>query len=645
MTAPSDQYFATLEPFSKDFAAACFQKMQGWRDWVIETGIDARWGQNRCLYQGVDPKNYDSYNNKDSFTIIGQNGELLYLSFNDFRNLLQHVLQMTTDKPPNMQAKAINDDAPSLVAAQTFDGVFNYYMNTYQHGRLARETRRAVEECLVSDIGYCLVEWDPFSGEQIGVDPETGAALHAGDLYIKARGCYDVYCDPGVEDEDEITWRAVRDQINKYELARRFQKFEQQILSARPGANTQLEWRRGFNRSINSDVIEYWKVFVMPSPLVPQGRRAILLDSDTVLLDEPNPYGEIPIFPVRAMEGMRTVFGYSPANMIAPVQMAQDVISSAIITNYAMFGTQNIAVKSNDDFGIESIAGGMNVLKYNTAKPEALQLAAQADGIGDFLQLLFRRGETLSGINSVVRGDPETSLKSGKALGIVQAQAVQFQSQLAASYVQFLQNIGNFMLKLFRMYAKSERVVQLVGKNQVAQSKKWSADTFGPIDRVTAELVDPAMRTLGFRTDLAMFMAQNQLTQTPQEFLTVLETGTLKPMLRAPTSELDNIHSENDSLMNGDPVQALITDNHDLHITEHKILVDSPGTRATGEIVQATLQHILEHMQLKVAWAQKQLMDQMAVQSIAQPPPGAAPSPPQGENPPQNPPQQAPAPK
>ena len=36
----------------------------------------------------------------------------------------------------------------------------------------------------------------------------------------------------------------------------------------------------------------------------------------------------------------------------------------------------------------------MNVLKYNTAKPEALMLATQADGIGDFLQLLFRRGET-----------------------------------------------------------------------------------------------------------------------------------------------------------------------------------------------------------------------------------------------------------
>lgn len=618
------QYFATLEPFSREFAGACFQKMESWRNWILETGLDARWGQNFCLYQGVDPKRYNSYYGKDSFRIMGDNGELLYLSFNDFRNLIQHVLNMTVDKPPNMSAKAINGEAASLIAAQTFDGVFGYYMNTYQHGRLQRETRRAVEQCLVADIGYCLVEWDPFAGETIGINPDTGAAIHAGDMYFKARGCYDVYSDPGVEDEDEVTWRCVRDQINKFELVRRFPQFEQQILNTRPAGNQTLEWRRGFSRPMDSDIIDYYKFYATPSPLAPKGRRAILLDSDTVLLDEDNPYGEIPVFPVRAMEGLWSVFGYAPANTIAPVQMAQDVITSAIITNYAMFGTQNVAVKSDDDFGIESISGGMNVLKYNTAPPSPLMLAQQADGIGDFLQLLFRRGETLSGINSVVRGDPESSLKSGKALGIVQAQAVQFQSQLAASYTQFLQNIGNFMLKVFRKYATSERVVQIIGKDQVAQSKNWSADTFGPIDRVTAELVDPAMRTLGYKTDLAMFMAQNQMTTTPQEFLTVLETGTLKPMIKAPMSELNNIHQENDDLMNGMPgqeVPVLFTDNDDLHIAEHKCLVDSPATRRDSEITQNVLMHIDAHMANKVAKAQRELLDQMAVQSVVPPPP------------------------
>lgn len=593
--------------------------MKGWRDFVEASGLDARWGQNLCLYQGVDPKKYDNFHGKDSFRIMGDNGELLYLSFNDFRNLIQHVLNMTVDKPPNMQAKAINGENASLIAAQTFNGVFEYYMNTYQHGRLQRETRRAVEQCLVADIGYCLVEWDPFAGEKIGINPDTGLAIHAGDMYFKARGCYDVYNDPGVEDEDEVTWRAVRDQINKYELARRFPQYEQAIMNARQGGNQQLEWRRGFNRPEKSDIIDFWKVFVAPSPLVPEGRRAILLDPQTVLLDEPNPYGEIPVFPVRAMEGLWSVFGYAPANVIAPVQMAQDVITSAIMTNYAMFGTQNVAVKSDDDFGIESIAGGMNVLKYNTSLPQALQLAQQADGIGDFLQLLFRRGETLSGINSVVRGDPETSLKSGKALGIVQAQAVQFQSQLAASYVQFLQNIGNFMLKVFRKFATSERITQIVGKDQVAQSKNWSAETFGPIDRVVAELMDPAMRTLGYKTDLAMFMAQQQMTTTPQEFLTVLETGTLKPMTNAPQSELNNIHQENDDLMNGMPgeqVPVLLTDNDDLHITEHKMLLDAPGTRRDGKIVQGVLFHIQQHMENKIIKAQKQLLDQQRIQSV-----------------------------
>jgi hypothetical protein len=282
---------------------------------------------------------------------------------------------------------------------------------------------------------------------------------------------------------------------------------------------------------------------------MPQGRYAIILDEQTVLLDGPNPYDCLPVFNVRAMEGLGSIIGYAPANVIAPVQLSQNVLSSAMMTNYAAFGVQNVAVKDGDQFDVTEIAGAMNILKYTDAPPVGLQLSKQADGIGDFYAALGRKGETLSGINSVIRGDPESSLKSGKALGIVQAAAVQFQSALAASYAQFLKDIGNFMLQVFRKYVKSERVTQIVGKNEQMQSSTWNSDTFGPIDRVSAELVDPAMRTLGYKTDLAMFMAQNNLTQTPQEFLTVLTTGQLKPMYRGQLTTLNTIRQENRDML------------------------------------------------------------------------------------------------
>ena len=49
--------------------------------------------------------------------------------------------------------------------------------------------------------------------------------------------------------------------------------------------------------------------------------------------------------------------------------------------------------------------------------------------------------ETVSGVNSVVRGNPEKSIKSGAALATIQAQAIQFMNGLQQSYI-FLIDLG-----------------------------------------------------------------------------------------------------------------------------------------------------------------------------------------------------------
>ncbi len=645
-----DIYFATESAMSPQFAGGVFDKMREWTDWVETSGLDTAWMTNEALYQGVDPRNYNGFFDKASFQIMGKNGELLYVSFNEARNLMQHILNMTVSQPPNMTAKAINGDDASLIAAQTFDGVFDFYFNTHNSGRLLKQSAQAVERCLYGDIGYMLCEWNPLGGARImpemapdGSPPGSmGDMKYEGDLYFKCRGARDVMFDPGVEDEDEQDWKCIRDQVNKWELAERFKNVPgayDKIIATSAAAQEVLSNRRGWRRPLASDMIDIYKFYARPSKVLRNGRRAILLDADTVLLDEDNPYGEIPVFSVKAMDRIGSAFGYAPMNVVAPVQLSEDVLTSAIMTNFAMFGVQNIAVKGSDQFDVETLAGAMNIIKYNEQVPVPLQLADQAQGIVEFHEALRHIGETLSGINSVVRGDPDASLKSGKALGIVQAQAVQFQSHLAASYARFLQNIGNFMLKVFRLYATTDRIVQIVGKDQTMQSKTWNRDTFGPIERVTAELVDPAMRTLGYKTDLAMFMAQQQMTNTPQEFLTVLTTGQLKPMIKAPLTEINLMHQENQDILEAaeklaqvmkqsnlaqptpEMIQAVMppvlrTDNDDLHIAEHSGLMSTPATRRDSLVTLIGLAHITAHEQNRVVKAQKQLLDQMAVQSV-----------------------------
>ncbi len=671
MSASSNEYFADLPPMSEEFAAAVFTQMRTWQTWVIETGLDQRWMQNLALYHGADPKRFDGCFTQDSFQIMGANGELLHVSFNDFRNILQNILNMTVSQPPNMQAKAINNDSASLVAAQTFDGVFAYYMSTFRNGRLQRQSKVAVENALWGDIGYMLGEWDPTAGKPIAVQPgdepmdgeeQQNTPVYEGDMYFKARMAWDVAFDPGEEDEEEGEWKCVRDQINKYELAARFPEFRDEIIGTSAASQELYDWRRGFAKPLESNIIDYYKFYMKPSRSKPNGRRAVLLSSKRVLLDEDNPYDIIPVFAVRAMEGAGGgPIGYGPGNVVAPGQMAGDILSSSMMTNYAMFGTQNVAVKATDDFDVSVLAGGMNVLKYNDTKPEALMLAAQANGIGEFYQDTRHINEAIVGLNSGVRGDPAANIKSGNMLGIVQANAVRYNSPLAGSYAQFLQNIGNFMLQVFRKYVKAERVTQIVGKNDMLQAANWNGDTFGPIDRVTAELVDPAMRTLGFKTDLAFKLADRQMLKTPQEVITVITTGQFKPLIQAQLTQLNLVHQENEDMLAGakqlqDWIDAngqqaappevlsqlappvILSDDDDLHTAEHDGLISSPAVRRNGALLQLALFHNQQHDQNRIVKAAKLQIDQAKVQQMVQqalgiPPP--MPGQPQQSAPPQ----------
>lgn len=672
-------YFADEPFYSKEFGGEAFSFIDASIQYSQDSGLDQRWTTNTFLYRGADPTRMGGTGNgamgqfdSQSFAITGENGELLRTSFNDFRNLLQHWLNTTVSQPPNIQAQAVNSNEESLLACETFDSLFNYYLNTYKSARLLKQSRLAVEESLYRDIGYCLVEWDPRAGDAVGVETDEAGqpivdergqtqAKFSGDLYFKARCVYDVFEDKGCEDEEECDWVIIRDQVNKYEYAKRFPDHATKILAQGTYSEKLTSWRRGMKRATKSNMIEVFKFYHRPTAGMPKGRYAIMLDADTVLLDGVNPYSRIPLFNVKAGDEYGSTVGYCPGNSIAPVQLAQDVVTSAQMTNYAMFGVQNVAVKDSDQFDVMEIAGGMNVWRYGDTAPAGINLAKQADGIGDFTEFLSRKGETVSGVNATMRGDPEASLKSGKALGIVQAAAVQFMSALAASYAQFLKDIGNFMLEVFKKYVKEDRITQVIGKNERMQSATWSAKVFSPIAMVSAELVDPAMRTLGFKTDLAMFLAQNGLTKTTQEFLTVIQTGQWKPMVQKEITTINLVHEENDDMLKAaqgfkqqvemltmqvtqqaqlNPAMApqmmqlleqqkmelakklmppvLRTDDDDFHISEHEQVVASPATRRDEAVLAIALAHIAEHEENKLRKAQKLALDTMRTQAEVQ---------------------------
>ena len=273
-----------------------------------------------------------------------------------------------------------------------------------------------------------------------------------------------------------------------------------------------------------------YKFYHKSTSVVPEGRCTWVCDDGTVLQDGPNPYLDemkqavLPVLWMKATNGIGTLYAYAPGNDIAPIQKAYNMTASGILTTEAAFGVPNVWSEVGSNTSVQSLGGGMNNIQTEAGrpKPEIMELDGKSNRSGEVLQLLNKELGQLSGVNSVVRGDPDSALKaaSGRALGLLQSQAVQAQSKYNGMCSQLDQDFANMLLLIIRRFCQTKQITQIVGKDKVVQTAEWNGTTFADVARVVSEPINPIAKTLAGARDEAEFMIQNGLISTPQEYLT-----------------------------------------------------------------------------------------------------------------------------
>ena len=283
-----------------------------------------------------------------------------------------------------------------------------------------------------------------------------------------------------------------------------------------------------------------------------------------------------------------------------PLQEMLNSLYSTATTNINAFGVQNILNPRGNDVSIEQLAEGMNFIEYNSqmGKPEALQLVQTSPEVYQLIALLEKNMETISGVNSVARGNPEQSLRSGTALALVQAQALQFVSGLQQSYIQLLEDVGTGLINLLKDFASVPRIAAISGINNRTEMKDFKSDDISSVNRVVVDVGNALMQSTAGRAQIAENLLQMGLIDTPETYLTVISTGNLDFMTDSKTDEMVLIRSENEAMINGEEVIGLFSDLHAIHIKEHRTLLNDYMLRRDPELVQAVLDHIQEHINL-----------------------------------------------
>jgi len=636
-----DQYFASLSPL--EIAKCLDEKVETFGRYLSASGRLSVWGRSYNFYnQGIYK---DARLNR-----VGTNGEYTEMYVNHYRNLLTHVLNITTGQRPSFDAKAVNTDFSSLSQTIVANGVVEYYARYKKMGTIAK---RAVEDFLQFADGYVCQTWDFSLGAAVAPDMETGETVKEGDVSHKNYTPMDVVFDHvgGLVDATR-QWYIVRDFQNRWDLIARFPELKAKILQA--AVDSKIWNIMRFGPMVGDDANDLVPVYTFlhdRTDAVPDGRYFVYLNGDCWLLDShlPEFYKTIPVKRLCASEQRGSGFGYTIGYDMAPICEAINGLYSTIITNQKTFGVQNILMPSGANISVAELVDGLNLITYDPKsgqKPEGLNLTSTPIEIFEFIARLETVLEVISGVNSVARGQPEDSLKSGSALALVQSMAVQFMSGLQEAYAIFLEDLATGLIEILQKQATTPRLIQISGKNNKSYMRQFTAKDIGSISRVTVDLGNPLARTTAGKVSLADNLLKQGMIETPEQYFQVLTTGRLEPMFEGKQAEIMNIKAENEALSSGSaivvpagedyatimqqnpalaqgvPVIALLIDNHPIHVREHKAVLADPEMRKNPQVVQAVLNHIQQHIQLWVT-APPQLIQMLKEEFPAMPAPQA----------------------
>jgi hypothetical protein len=640
----NDVYFASHPPYSRDFLDACKDKINTWRDYCKQTGQAARWELALGANYGSSPDGKNSWR----VTPGGEFGELVQFKVNEYASLIKHELVLAIQQRPAGIAKAINTDIKTLRDARVGTQLVEYYLSDPAHDFEADYVQTLYLALLTSEA-FLVQDWDPSKGGDIRPETDeqgqpTSRMAKEGDLIQEVFGIWNSATDIGAPKADQ-PWRIFSGRVNKFELAAKYPAYKDAILlnsdygTGASGITKPLLYQMPHD---GTDFIEIHKVIHLPTDACGAGRYSLLI-ADEVILDVDYPYIDQSGLVTKnfhrcsEMDMFETPFAHTSNYDLLSLEQVTDSLHSVILNNQTTFGVATIVGPKGGGIAQQELAKGLRYLELDpnlVDKIRPLELLSTPAEIFNYIGMLSQKKGEFSGINSILRGDPEGQLKgaSGSAMALLQSQAISYNSGVQRAFYKLLSRGGTGTIEINRIYAHEPRVKRIAGKQnaQAVKEFKFDAKTLGAVSTILFEPVNPVLQTASGKLTVAQDLLQAGMLASPRRYIEVLTTGNLNVLIEDDVACEEAIIEENEQLSEGKPIQAVITENHQQHIMGHQAVICQPNAKQDPQLIQNVLGHIQEHVNLwqmlsannpaLLAATGQQVLPQMA------PPPGGPPT-------------------
>ena len=606
---------------TQECVESLIQKCSEYYQYIVATGKMALW--RLC---------FEQYNRGfitlGSVSRGGVEGELLNLPINEFRNIVDHVIGLTTHDKLAYEPQPINNDYTTAAQVTLAKGILNGYA---KHKGVEQKCDHTAEVSYIFGEGSILKLFNENIGDLRFVDVPGQKIYRKGDIQLIGLNPTNLVRDIHIQNFEDNQWMIARLFVNKYDLAAQYPEKAKEICEhsiVTDWDNTRITSTRGEK----SDLIPLFMAFHKQTSALPFGRQIFYLDSNCWLADGHLEYRDFPVFTMMPSPVDSLNFGYSTAFDLLPLQQVLDIVDGGCATNLTNFLVSNILVPDGCNLGVADLIGSMNLLKYNAqaGKPEALNLVEFPKEAVPFRAFVVQRMEVLAGINATNRGQADEKITSGTMAALYASQAIHFNSRFQKAYAQFVGELATGILHDLQDHPEDQRTGLIAGKGNRSYLKEFYGKDVNMIDRVVVQLGSAFLQTDAGKAQVAQDLLNSPSGLDPKEYLEVIETGNLEPLTEGPHRELMLIKDENETLMDGGPCKAIISDDHPTHIKEHRNVVADVGLRMSGDpkaaqVVQNTLTHIAEHEQLLIQLQQTRPVLAGVMGLAPAPPPQGAP--------------------
>ena len=581
-------------------------------------GVESGWLLNLNFYSGNQYCDISPFGN-----LVEEDKQFYWQSRRVFNRIAPTVdarLSKLEKLRPSLSVRAFSDEDGDLKASKLATGVLAYARERVGLDEVVSKATMWSEIC--GSAFYKLV-WNEQGGRQIAVD-ENGTAVFEGEIAVSAVSPFEIYPDrldlENIEDLASLIHAKLvsADYIyEKFGVEVQGQAQTDTPVYSQPSAFKGFPDSLGKNTTTVQDCVILIERYTRPNAHLPEGRLEIVAGGK-LLYEGGLPYkigtGCERAFPFIKQDCLKlpaSFFGTSVVDRLIPVQRAYNAVRNR---KHEFFNRLSLGVLTVEDGSVDTdelaeeglLPGKVLVYRQGGKAPEMMNCGSIPSEFAEEEAWLEKEFSKISGVSEITESSTPTRVTSATGLQLLLAQDEARMSATLTGIEEAIKEIGRQILRLYKQYAGSARLMTLTGDNQKVEIQYFNAKDLEvgdlQFDVENASTPEEKRQTLMKLYEAGVLQGDDgKLTrESKQRILDAFGFGSYENVKDISVLHIEKAEEENFALLSGE-VATDEYDDHALHIATHtRFLLSAQfkNRRDKEALKQEFLAHIKAHKAL-----------------------------------------------